>query len=321
MIPLAPEILLVSSRFDYTTDHIVCELERRGASFLRLNRDEFAEMSLSLTLAPVVLEVVIEGKAYLVTDDTLKGIYFRAPVFLRECTGEPLTADEQLSKQQWAAFVRALSVFNKARWINPIGTTFAAEIKPFQLVTASQVGFLIPRTVITNAPSKAILSGSNGTVAVKSLDSAVLNFGNATEGFVYTSLISCADLEQSTIATSPIIAQQPIVPKLDIRVTVVGQSVFPVAIADESGEGFTGDWRLEKDQIKYTKFQLPKEICQLCTTLVSRLGLTFGGIDLAVSGGDFYFIEVNPTGEWAWLAALLDLPIASVICDHLLNDV
>ena len=34
---------------------------------------------------------------------------------------------------------------------------------------------------------------------------------------------------------------------------------------------------------------------------MKNLNLSFGGVDLAFSKGKYYFIEVNPTGEWGWL--------------------
>jgi len=46
------------------------------------------------------------------------------------------------------------------------------------------------------------------------------------------------------------------------------------------------------------------------------LGLTYGAIDLAVSGDTVHFIEINPTGEWGWLDGP-DRPIAKAIVDEL----
>jgi hypothetical protein len=33
--------------------------------------------------------------------------------------------------------------------------------------------------------------------------------------------------------------------------------------------------------------------------------------------GDFFFLEVNPNGEWGWLETSLGLPIADAIVDEL----
>lgn len=87
-----------------------------------------------------------------------------------------------------------------------------------------------------------------------------------------------------------------------------------------NGHGVTGDWRLEKDRIQYEPFTLPDKISDSCIEFQKKLGLTFGAIDLIESGGKFYFIEINPTGEWAWLIKTANLPLDKAICDELQKD-
>ena len=50
------------------------------------------------------------------------------------------------------------------------------------------------------------------------------------------------------------------------------------------------------------------------------LRLEFGGIDLAILDDTYYFIEVNPTGEWGWLTSTAHLPIDSAIVDALVEE-
>jgi hypothetical protein len=35
-------------------------------------------------------------------------------------------------------------------------------------------------------------------------------------------------------------------------------------------------------------------------------------------GGEYYFLEVNPNGQWAWIEDMLKLPIRDSIIDLLL---
>lgn len=102
------------------------------------------------------------------------------------------------------------------------------------------------------------------------------------------------------ISTAPVIIQERLIPKTDIRVTVVGDFVFAVTIT-EGGRGVDRDWRLEKDNVVYTPVSLPSEVETRCRRLVAELGLKFGALDLAFHEGRYYFLEINPTGEWAWL--------------------
>ena len=51
----------------------------------------------------------------------------------------------------------------------------------------------------------------------------------------------------------------------------------------------------------YTIFELPKTIHDFCINYTKTLNLNFGAIDLVFHDNEYYFIEINPTGEWSWL--------------------
>ena len=51
---------------------------------------------------------------------------------------------------------------------------------------------------------------------------------------------------------------------------------------------------------------------------MDKLKLVFGGIDLIISNNKYYFIEVNPTGEWGWLSSGCNIPIEKAIVEELL---
>jgi glutathione synthase/RimK-type ligase-like ATP-grasp enzyme len=90
-------------------------------------------------------------------------------------------------------------------------------------------------------------------------------------------------------------------PKLDVRVTVVGSSVFAYEIR-ANGHAAAGDWRLHRrDELSYHVCDLPAPVRQRCVDLCAALKIPFGAIDLLVREDEFVFVEVNPTGEWAWL--------------------
>ena len=85
------------------------------------------------------------------------------------------------------------------------------------------------------------------------------------------------------------------------------------------GKKAKGDWRLNKrQQISYESTSIPLEIQMKCVLLCKRLGLIFAGIDIVESSDGYYFIEINPTGEWAWLPGS-DQTSASAIVTHLIS--
>ena len=82
------------------------------------------------------------------------------------------------------------------------------------------------------------------------------------------------------------------------------------ASVTERGSGIAGDWRLKQSNVLFSEFALPQAVGVRCVELTRRLGLSFSAIDLALSDDRFFFLEVNPTGEWAWLQEEAQFPIA-----------
>lgn len=126
------------------------------------------------------------------------------------------------------------------------------------------------------------------------------------------------ELNKIDISQAPIIIQKCIEPKIDCRITYVDGRIFPVKIL-LNGEGIHGDWRKEKNGLTYEKFTLPPDICSQIHQLMQRLNLCFGGIDLIESNNKYYFVEVNPTGEWGWLETGSGLRISEEIANALMR--
>lgn len=311
-------ILIVSNSRDFATDHVVAALRGRGSPYLRLDLDLLATEGVFLD--PVAPRLVIDrpGRRYDLGPDAIRAVYYRAPTHLCESGGGRYPPEELLARHQWAAFARSLTVFDRPRWVNHPGATYRAENKPYQLRVAREVGFSVPATRVCNAvpaPADGVWDGS-GRAAVKAVDTFLTRVGPGEDAFFYTQAVRADDLGRYSLAEMPVTVQRLIEPKLDLRVTVVGERVFPVAVV-AAGAGVVGDWRLVKDRVDYSPHPLPPEVAAACVALVRRLGLVFGAIDLALSGGTYYFLEVNPTGEWAWLEDRLGLPLAEAITDAL----
>ncbi|MFN2444382.1 MAG: alpha-L-glutamate ligase, partial [Vicinamibacterales bacterium] len=62
-------------------------------------------------------------------------------------------------------------------------------------------------------------------------------------------------------------------------------------------------------------FDLPNGMADACRRLVASYGLMFGAIDLIVDAtGEYYFLELNPNGQWVWVQQATGLPIREALC-------
>mgnify|MGYP000149793855 CR=1 FL=1 len=307
------EHLIVSNSFDFTSDYICYELQRRGQKYLRINRDKFLDYSIFIDLCKGVMSICIGNKEYLVKESSLKSVYFRAPVFLRDTYNHSLSLAKQLYRSQWSSFIRNLIYFENILWMNNPVSTYKAENKVLQLKYASQIGFKIPQTFITN--DTRIPIEPDYYYIVKSLDTALFR-KDETEFFAFSNVVKGREIQESNLKEAPIILQEYIYPKIDLRVTVIGEKVHSVKIV-KNDEGVEGDWRKYKDDVQFIPYELPETIVKRSIELVKKFNLLFGAIDLIYRRGDYYFIEINPTGEWAWLVENANQRIDKDIVDIL----
>ena len=210
-------------------------------------------------------------------------------------------------------------IFHEALWVNDPTATYKAEHKAVQLSVAASKGFAVPETRVTNSPHPDLLGDAYDNVAVKGLDTVLLRAGGY-EMFGFTTFESTEKLEPYAWRSAPATVQAALTNKLDIRVTVVGGRVFAAAITVE-GKPICDDWRVHKSSVQFSRIDLPAEIAERCSAVVRQLGLVFGAIDLALCDNEYYFLEINPTGEWAWLVGSAGLPIDEAIVEFLSQEV
>lgn len=100
----------------------------------------------------------------------------------------------------------------------------------------------------------------------------------------------------------------------DIRATVVGNQVFAVSIHSQDWEETRVDWRRGSNpHLLHEVIDLPDDLSEQCIRIVQSQLLRFGAIDLVLdSDGEFWFLECNPNGQWAWIENRTGLPIAAI---------
>lgn len=179
--------------------------------------------------------------------------------------------------------------------INPSEKELIANRKSVQLAVANKLGFRTPKTLITNNPSEAAKFSQecpNGAI-YKTLTAPISVFGetrrysNALEDFT------------SSISLAPIIFQEEVEKNRDIRVTVIGDEIFAtwIEVRNPTGQEYP-DWRLDVTA-KAHKIKLSNNLAQKIRALMSELSLEYGAIDLIEDcKGEFYFLEINPSGQF-----------------------
>jgi glutathione synthase/RimK-type ligase-like ATP-grasp enzyme len=302
-----PDCLLISNRRDLSLDWIVRELERRAVPFYRLNTELAATVTWTLNVGG---DWSIGDGGRQVRLSSVGAVLYRRPEPPRLRASN--RHERQLARRQWSAVLAGLQAMPGPIWISPPSAIDHAEAKLVQLEMARRVGFDVPDTLITNARGAArAFARRHANSVVKALDAPLLG-PSTSPSFVFATLVSDEVLSSmEAIERAPLVFQQAILPKADVRATVVGDQVFG-AVAESS----TIDWRVDPGA-QFRPLDLPGDVSAYCVQLTNSLGLRFAGIDLLRDRGDrYWFLELNPNGEWGWLQAM-GIPIAEAIVDVL----
>jgi len=315
-------ILILSNKWDVTVDFVVAELQSRGVEFLRVNTEDLVAGCATVILPNFKIKISKGDKVYDLVEK-INVIWNRRPgkpfddIDKKE---RPSGAVQSFVNDQWYTWLEAIQLISNITWVNDPKANDATENKIRQLLTASKIGFEIPETVITNDPdhAKFLINKHNNLAVTKALYSPLIEEPEE-DFFIFTNKIrEINHVPEKEIRISPTIFQQALIPKFDYRVTVIGEKVFTVRIERQDGVPLDIDWRMDKSDINFIQCDLPPEIEKLCLRYVQESSLLFGAIDLVEHKDNFYFLEINPNGEWGWLQKPHNVPIAEALCDLLI---
>jgi glutathione synthase/RimK-type ligase-like ATP-grasp enzyme len=314
-------ILIISDQMDGHVPPVAAELSRRGEEFCVFDPATYPEAS----------TVTVEGGAkkfrvMLNWDDQeldlaqVKTVWYRRPGDFA-LSDRLLPAEDTWIRNECNHCFRGVWEETRSLWVSPPNAIRRASLKLTQLRTAAEMGFQVPRFIITNddkCASKFIDSFTNGVI-VKVLTTPVI-VSDQKAAILYTHLITNKDRDHiSSVRFGPTFLQQFVTKAMDVRVTVIGDQLYAVGIQSTHCEDGRIDFRrAEICDLPHVILTLPERLNSLCIDLVSKLGLKFGAIDLILTpDGEYFFLEINPNGQWYWMEWITGIPLTKSLCDLL----
>jgi glutathione synthase/RimK-type ligase-like ATP-grasp enzyme len=204
-----------------------------------------------------------------------------------------------------------------AFWVNDPSRDLVAHRKPFQLQVAQDVGLRVPVTLITNDPDEA-----RSFVDARGYRDVVYKSFSATETeWRETRIMRQEELSLlDQVRYAPVIFQEYIEALYDLRVTVVGDEIFAAAIHSQQ-TAYTVDFRMDIENAEVEAVSLPSEVEGALRSLMTRLGLVYGAIDMRRTPDDRYvFLEINPAGQWLFIEQRSGQPIAAALAEILVTN-
>lgn len=304
-------ILLVSNRQDLGADFLISRLIERDVPYFRLNSDEIRHIDLEVS--------PVSGKGVLFTGHKELKLHDVSAVWYRRSITPSLADDIDLEYRHFCRtelkhLYEGVLLSLPAKWINGIHDTDMAERKVYQIRVASDVGLEVPNSCISSQSSVIRRFMQPGLQYICKPVSNGLVTTPQNDYSIYTRIVSLEEFEDDI--TFPVFVQQRVMKASDIRVSIVGSRMFSAEITSVDPESSV-DWRMQASEVAYREITLPPEIERSLLSLMRRLRLHFGAVDLVRTIDDkWYFLEVNPAGEWAWLEQELGFKIRDALIDE-----
>ncbi len=320
-------VLIITNKADPHADVVLEKLEGRGVRVIRFNTEDFPRdiactWKIGSEGVDGSLEFPLNRQVWL---SQVKSCWYRRPDTLVIDSKISQVEARKLALEESETFLKNLWVYLSDRfWIGYPHKLRQAESKIFNLKLASELGFYIPKTLVTNQPEEAkrFFEECQGNLINKVLGRGQVEYFK-DYFFVYTHRITAGDLDHlNEIAYAPCLFQEYIPKRIEIRVTVVGSRVFACEIHSQENQRTVDDWRHynfdDLKDVKHLVHELPLEIQDKCLRMVNHFGLNFATFDLVLTpDGKYVFLEMNPNGQWLWIEDLTGLPISEAITDLL----
>jgi len=300
-------LLILTSDKDLTADFLIVELINRRLPYFRLNAEDLtkADFTFSLTENTVRREVSVGTRTLDLNE--VQAVWYRRAIHPGSIAA--LSHGERVFVAGELRHLAVGLVLNpNVAWVNPVDSVCVAEHKLYQLQIAQQLGFRVPRTQV----SRDLLELRNfasanefGTICKPIFHGMFVD--EASSYSVYTRRVTPESFDKDSVKICPVLLQEEIVRSADVRATFIGPRCF---VADIKGDPSLVDWRDPDVPVSYSASSLSDEVQRMCRAMLAKLGLIYGAFDFVrTPKGDLVFLEVNPTGEWAWLEDGLGFPM------------
>lgn len=207
-----------------------------------------------------------------------------------------------------------------------LGSPSRCELnKLLVLHAAREVGLLTPAFHISNCRDSIKAAITDKPSITKPISDGVYLFDNEqsnTGYFSYTEELAASDLDQLSDPIAPSLVQEQILKRLELRVFFLEGRCYAMAIFSQRDEQTRVDFR-KYNYIKPNRtvpFRLPPDIEEKVARLFALVKLNTGSVDFLVDQqGRFFFLEINPVGEFSMVSVPCNYFLEKKVATTLIN--
>ncbi|WP_414942694.1 MvdC/MvdD family ATP grasp protein [Amycolatopsis sp. cmx-11-51] len=308
-------VLVLARDFDPTADAVITKLTAQHVPVFRTDLAAFpAQLRLDARLRGGTWTGRLWNAHHEVDLADIRSIWNRNPSTYRADNTLAPDVQDFCYREAKLGFGGVLAALN-VLWANHPNRCADAIFKPYQWTIATECGLTVADTTITNDPDTArrFISTAPGETITKALGpTGIMRDGQATAGG--TRPLTAKDLATLDGVAHTATTLQPFVPKaFEVRLTVIGDEMFPVAIHAHS-QAARIDYRTDPDNLSYELLDMPGTLAQAVTRYMKRTELAYAAFDFVVTPDEeWVMLEANTGPQMGWLEAATGAPLTEAM--------
>lgn len=317
-------ILILSKPADKDTDCVIEWLNFYKTPFLRINDDEFMQGVTAFSYDAYSIEdSYFETSIQRVYLRDITVVWYRKFGFLTEYDIK-LNLDRDLLIFLYDEFKSLrdliLSILKEKKWL------FNRSLKKSKLEVlgiARESGLKIPETIITTERQTLnhFLKNNNYCIITKPIAEAmVVNLTNTSVQLSTTKISTVKGLNRNF---SPSLFQEYIDKEIELRIFYIMGRCYTMAIFSQSNPKTVLDFRAydQERPNRFIPYKIPKTLEDTIDIFMKKLELNTGSIDMIKSSknGNYYFLEVNPSGQFGMTAFPCNYPLHKIVAKNLIS--
>ena len=314
-------ILLLSSSGDLNLDYVIEWLEHYQYPYYRLNADDLLRYPMEVSYDPPRL--VVNGTALPLED--IHAVWYRKFGNFRR-TGfyvenEPNfnpTAVIQLQNEFYAFLAAVMALFRHRFWLTkPKGVS-----KLNVLTRAMDLGIKVPNSYITNhAPVVNRLSEEEELISKSVFEPLFLRQPNGVYN-MFTRVVDEDTRESLPEQFFPSLVQHKVEKAYEVRAFYLDGDFYCSAIFSQRDSQTAVDFREYnvENPNRFNTYKLPQEMEEKLHKLMLDLDINCASLDI-IRGrdGEYYFLEVNPTGQFGMVSKPCNYNLYKIIAEKLIK--
>lgn len=323
-------IVIVSNEYDYSTNTVIKYLKVNGFEYVRLTENLFIDsINIQLTNSEVEISFSVKGKKVSYNDissfwyrknriELFSELKVKCPLFFSERHKKHL--EDFIIREEMSSLHEFLIFMLEQK--HHLGNFFvgnANKLKSF--VCALNSGLKIPNSMVSSKLEVLKKFTNNIKTIAKPIEEGYY-YGEEDYSFFTKNKLFDKSVFEEKIDNSlfPSCLQEYIDKKIELRIFFLNGKCYSMAIFSQSDEKTRIDFRNynEEKPNRMVPYNLPEGIENNIASFMLKMELRTGSIDMVLTKeNEYVFLEVNPVGQYGFVARHCNYPIDSLVFNYL----